>query len=114
MKLVKMSVSLGLGVLVAACSTASFNKTGSYEAESRGIECDFAVYTTNPGVAYKELGVVEFSGNFLNGKMAGPDSISKLKKMSMESVCSSGGNALLAWETNGIGVYKKATVIKID
>ncbi|CCU71810.1 hypothetical protein TOL_1385 [Thalassolituus oleivorans MIL-1] len=96
MKLVKILVSIGLGILVVACSTASFNKAGSYKAESRGIEYGFAIYATNPGVAYKELGVIEFSGDFFTGKLGGPDAINKLRKMSMESVCSSGANTLLA------------------
>lgn len=113
MKSLKMSIVVSASILLGACSTASFNKTGTFNADPLGPNCEFAIFTTSPDKPYKELGLIEFSGNFMSGKLGGPESITELKEMARESVCSSGGNAVLAWETNGIGVYKKATVIKI-
>jgi hypothetical protein len=113
MKSIQLPLVMCASLLLGACSTASFNKTGNYTAESTGVNCKFDIYTTNPDTPYKEIGLIEYSGNFMNGKLGGPESIRELKEMSGKSVCANGGNGMLVWETNGIGVYKKATVIKI-
>lgn len=96
-------------LLVTACSSTTYTKTGSFTPVTLSENCDFEVYTTRPNKEFEEVGIVEFSA----GDAFLPSNVGKVKSMSQEYVCSSGGNALLVWEANGMGNFTKATIIYI-
>lgn len=103
-KLVIASVVL----LTTACS-AQFTKTGDSSFSASEINCDFSVYTTPPSQPFDEIGLIEFKAIPFVGF---PRSISKVKEEASPLVCENGGNGLLVWESNGMGQYLKATIIR--
>lgn len=101
-------------LLGSGCVTTHFSKTGNYQGIPQATNCDYTIYTTAPKTSYEEIGVIEFKGGFPSGKIAGPETISEVREMSSEMICKNGGNGVLLWEANGIGAYKKATIIVVN
>lgn len=111
----KILTSIVLSAALSGCATATFTKTGDNSFSPRGVGCDFTIYTTKPDYPYKEVGLMEFTGNYFDGfKAGGPDSVTEAKDASADEVCKSGGNGLLLWEANGLGKYKKAIVVYVE
>ncbi|MEM9103590.1 MAG: hypothetical protein AAGB12_14865 [Pseudomonadota bacterium] len=96
--------------LVSGCVTATFTKTGTYQVESREVNCDFNVYTLAPKDIYHEIGLIELNVGFAESL---PTKINTLKEKVHEQVCAQGGNGLLVWQASG-PFYGKATVIYIE
>lgn len=102
----KKLFSISLSLLLLSCASADFTKTGTYQAKPRPLGCEYIIYTTPPKSAYEEIGLIELS----KGAEGFPSSISGVKELVSDYVCSNGGNALFLWEANGRGQYIKATV----
>ena len=100
--------------LLQGCASASFTKTGTANSTSfnfpESFSCDWNIYTIPPTKKYEEIGLIEFNP----GMFDYVKSVSTVKKLAESKVCSNGGNGLLLWEANGFGMYKKATVIKVE
>ena len=95
-------------LLTTAC-TAQFTKTGENTFSSYSANCNFAIYTTSPNKPFDEVGIIEFQPVFMVGF---PSSIAKVRNESAPLVCANGGDGLLVWESNGMGQYLKATIIR--
>jgi hypothetical protein len=113
MRTLKSVYLITVMLLGSGCVTTHFSKTGSYEGMSQPENCEYVVYTTAPKGSYEEIGVIEFKAGFPVGQMAGPETISEVRKMSSEIICKNGANGILLWEANGIGAYKKVTIISV-
>jgi hypothetical protein len=108
--------ALALVMTMTGCTTtANFTKTGNYKSlNANPASCDVTVYTSSPKSKYHEIGLIEFEGNFMEGAFRGAKSVSEALEKSKVLVCAQGGNALLLWEANGAGHFKKATVVKVE
>lgn len=102
---------IALALVLTGCGPTLFMKTGDYSFEPLNSGCDFNIYTTNPNKAFKEVGLVEFGNDWMNGY---PTSLAQVKQQAAPFVCQSGGNGLLVWEVNGFGRYLKATIIRFE
>jgi hypothetical protein len=111
----KISTIVVLIMILSGCASATFTKTGDNTFAPRPVGCDFTIYTSNPAYSYKEVGIMEYTGNYFNGYTAGgPETVNQAKEVSANAICNSGGNGLLLWEANGFGKYKKATVVHVN
>ena len=104
----KKIIIASITLLMTACS-ANFTKTGENSFAPLAQGCNFSIYTTSPKKEFEEIGLVEFIPDFLG---AFPRSLSSAKEKAAPLVCQNGGNGLLVWESNGLGQYLKATIIR--
>jgi len=103
-----------LALSLSGCSLVSTNysKTGEATADALPKNCPVTVYTTHPKRDFQELGMVEIDVSFYGFVRPNINNISAIKEKASEFVCKAGGNAILLWEANGAGEYRKITVIK--
>ena len=97
-----------------ASLTKEFTATGDHKFEPREKGCDINVYMTNPKKEFYEVGVIDISAGCAPFGCPAKKlkTASSVKNLVRDDVCKAGGNAILLWEANGDGLYKKATVIK--
>lgn len=103
-----MRASLSLLLLIASgCVHYNYSQTTRNVAPPKQAACDFEVFSAAPGRDYVELGMLDIGGD----ATAAPHSVGKFTEMVRESVCRSGGDAVIA-QVNGFGGYVHGTVIK--
>mgnify|MGYP001456684363 CR=1 FL=1 len=109
------SISLASVILLSGCSStpvSKFSATGDVKLEPLNQGCPITVYITHPKKGFDELGMIDLvsCGHF--GCADTMNQVSIVKENFSKHVCEAGGNGLLLWEANGLGIYTKAIVIK--